>query len=708
MEWASFQDVCEAFDTERLERIERGAGNLEAHAAQGRNKDRHQFLAVWPAPASEIDPIALGLGSWAFDGGLPPYVIRTVDSELARLIKVPGITTVTGAPKSGKSRSVLETLQRNHPDALVWWVNPSPTVLPLVVENAKKTRETERPVFIVLDDAGLIGPDPSSGLTAQRLCDLADTCTHLIVVIHTQTLADWEHQLISRRTALYAGTLGASRELMNQLGRRVPYGSVLDDKETAPAAVTYDNADKRVQSFDLTRLAETLSGVETLRSEATHLLENPVSVEAALLEAAIDASIVYSAGCTVEVLEALAAAHQKRRQPNRPWRPEQLIDAMDKLTSGITVGSPHAILVAGDHDAYRLFDALIPELQHPERDIVASLGVLMGADLPESAVHKAVSGTSRWYALQGFFDKARQVQLYAANHGHTASMHALAVYAEASGDLQAARSWLERAAEAGDADAMFARGNLANDVGATEEATTWWQRAAEAGQAGAMTRLEFSWEEFQRARPIWEREADKGASAAMLNLGMVADHEGDMASAKMWWEKAAIEGNARGLLHLGDLAHTEDDMASAKMWWEKAAAEGVADALVSLGALADREGDIASARVWWEKAAERSEPQALFSLGVLAWREGDVSTAKLWWEKAAALGMANALSNLGVLAHDSGDFKSACAWWEKAFAEGDAQAAAALAETHAEIGNHSEAERWRAYVAEKTDEIDNE
>ena len=154
-------------------------------------------------------------------------------------LKGPGITTVTGAPKSGKSRSILETLRRQHAEALIWWVNPSPTVLPRVVENAKKAKGNERPNFIVLDDAGLIGPDPTNGITAQRLTDLASACAHLIVVIHSQALAQWSRQLTEHaRGDFTSAGIGVTWELMDLMGQSIRYEPVLDDDETSSWAAT--------------------------------------------------------------------------------------------------------------------------------------------------------------------------------------------------------------------------------------------------------------------------------------------------------------------------------------------------------------------------------------------------------------------------------------------------------------------------------------
>lgn len=625
MEWDSFYQVCEAFAADRLKRIERGAGNLESHAATERNNERHQFLAAWPAPAAEIDPLTLGLGSWAFEGELPPYVTRTADTVLAQRLGLPGVTTVTGAPKSGKSRSILEVLQRQYPDALTWWVNPSPTVLPLVVEAAKKAKGRERPDVVVLDDAGLIGTDPTAGLTAQRLHDLADACTDLIIVIHTETIASWEHQLTHRTTGFDTSGQGVSQELMNLLVHRVTYHSVLDDVETGPATRTYDTANDRVKSFDLTRLAETLAGVETLRKQATHILETPTSVEAALLEAAIYASIAFPAGATPEILQTLATAHHKRRQPNRPWRPDHFHDALDTLTTGITTGSPHSILITTDHTTYRLLDALTPELQHPERDI---LGILNEIVLPDDAREAALLDTGHWHHNRALApEMAEAAWLAAADLGSGKAMVKLGFLAAQQHEGRGMRAWWHRAAEAGDADGMYYFGLLLKISGEPHKSYVWWEQAAELGQPEAMSKLGQRAShagDDQPAEIWWKHAAERGSAEAMFELGLLASKMENRESAYEWWEQAAKKGEKTSLLLLGMRAEEEGDMKAAERYWLEAAVRGDVEAMHGLGRLAEQSGDDESARQWWTSAADAGNVQAMVALAILAAKAGNL------------------------------------------------------------------------------------
>lgn len=686
MEWASFREVCEAFATDRLERIERGSGSLDSHAAQERDKERHHFLAVWPTAAVMLDPIGLGLGSWAFNGELPPYVNRTTDQELALRLNKPRITTVTGAPKSGKSRSILEVLRSQHPGALTWWVNPSPHVLPLVVEHAKKARGVERPAFIVLDDAGLIGTDPAGGLTAQRINDLSSAGAHLIVVIHDQTIATWERQLTNRTAGeVDTGSLGATRELMNLLVHRIQYTSVLDDNETDPAAQTYEDADERVKSFDLTRLAETLAGVEMLKKQATHLLETPTSVEAALLEAAIDASIAFPSGAFPQTLTALAKMHYRRRQPNRPWRDNLLDDAFDTLTTGITAESPHAILITTNHETYRLLDALAPELQHPHRDIEGNISRLTTSDIEAADLNQAFFETGRWHHLRQYdfgktptnidhATKAKQAWTRAATAGHVPAMLRLGRRNLESWRRDEAESWFHRAVEQGSAEGMVELGELARSSD-PELARNWLLRAADKENTSAMVKLGLMSGQSDVKSKWWKRAAELNDELAMHFLGKLLMESGDAHGAERWWRRAAAAGFDASMIALAELAESEASEVEARSWYERAASVTPfpnTDAMVELGFLEYRGGNHEAALRYWTRAVSYFTPGGYVGIGYTACDRSAFDAARLLFEKAADVGThgdgdwkSSGLRALGDLARDQGELDEAELWYER-------------------------------------------
>ncbi|BBO05915.1 tetratricopeptide repeat protein [Bradyrhizobium ottawaense] len=151
----------------------------------------------------------------------------------------------------------------------------------------------------------------------------------------------------------------------------------------------------------------------------------------------------------------------------------------------------------------------------------------------------------------------------------------------------------------------------------------------------------------------WRKAADKGSSAAMVELG-VAYGTGsgiakDEAQARKLFEKAAQSGNPRGVSNLAALGGAGGaapaDPAQARALLGKAA-ETNPEAQYQLGLmLSEGTGgakDDVAARALFEKAAAQNHPGALERMGAFA-QEGrggakDKDAAKTYYERAAALG----------------------------------------------------------------------
>ncbi|MCK1734954.1 sel1 repeat family protein [Bradyrhizobium sp. 138] len=151
----------------------------------------------------------------------------------------------------------------------------------------------------------------------------------------------------------------------------------------------------------------------------------------------------------------------------------------------------------------------------------------------------------------------------------------------------------------------------------------------------------------------WRKAADKGSSAAMVELG-VAYGTGsgiakDEAQARKLFEKAAQAGNPRGVSNLAALGGAGGaapaDPAQARALLGKAA-ETNAEAQYQLGLMlsegAGGTKDDVAARALFEKAAAQNHPGALERMGAFA-QEGrggpkDKDAAKAYYERAAALG----------------------------------------------------------------------
>jgi TPR repeat protein len=157
--------------------------------------------------------------------------------------------------------------------------------------------------------------------------------------------------------------------------------------------------------------------------------------------------------------------------------------------------------------------------------------------------------------------------------------------------------------------------------------------------------------QMTEAMAAWRKAADKGSSAAMVELG-VAYGMGigvakDEAQARKLFERAAEAGNPRGVSNLAALGSggAPADPARSRELLGRAA-ETNAEAQYQLGVMLSEgsggEKDDVAARAMFEKAAAQNHPAALERMGTFA-AEGrggpkDASAAKAYYERAAALG----------------------------------------------------------------------
>ena len=171
-------------------------------------------------------------------------------------------------------------------------------------------------------------------------------------------------------------------------------------------------------------------------------------------------------------------------------------------------------------------------------------------------------------------------------------------------------------------------------------------------------------QQLSEAAGAYRKAADKGSTAAMVELGVllgtgkgVARNE---AEARKLFERAAEAGNPRGVTNLAAIANAggaPSDPVKARMLLAKAADENSAEAEYQLG-LMTAEGvggpkDDVAARALFEKAAAQDHPGALVQMGAFAQsgRGGpqDSAAAKAYYEKAAALGNEDAKAALKLL-----------------------------------------------------------
>jgi len=165
--------------------------------------------------------------------------------------------------------------------------------------------------------------------------------------------------------------------------------------------------------------------------------------------------------------------------------------------------------------------------------------------------------------------------------------------------------------------------------------------------------------QLPEATNAWRKAADKGSTAAMVELGVLLGTgtgvPKDPTEARRLFERAAEGGNPRGVTNLAALSGgTPSDPVKARALLSKAAEANSAEAQYQLGVMmADGAGgpkDDVAARALFEKAAEQGHAGALERMGAFAQsgRGGpqDSTAAKAYYEKAAALGNQDAKAAL--------------------------------------------------------------
>ncbi len=197
--------------------------------------------------------------------------------------------------------------------------------------------------------------------------------------------------------------------------------------------------------------------------------------------------------------------------------------------------------------------------------------------------------------------------------------------------------------------------NGVNEIARADIATAIkFCKIASAGSRRALYQLGRAYaanQQLPEAISAYRKAADKGSTAAMVELGM---HFGtgsgvakDEAQARKLFERAADAGNPRGIINLAALGGgAPSDPVKTRVLLSKASDANSAEAEYQLGLMmADGAGgpqDDVAARALFEKAAAQNHPGALEKMGEFA-RSGrggpqDRSAAKAYYERAAALG----------------------------------------------------------------------
>lgn len=253
-----------------------------------------------------------------------------------------------------------------------------------------------------------------------------------------------------------------------------------------------------------------------------------------------------------------------------------------------------------------------------------------------------------------------------------------------------ARIAFQHAADTGDTAALHNLGVLAESLDEGEEAERWFRRAVEAGEprsAGRLGRMLAGRGEGKEAEPFLEAAAEAGDVEAATHLGKLLQER-----AKRWFTEGRKGGSAEAAHLLGDLLLARGDLDGAFGSYLNAAAARYEPVARSMAVAHLLYGEPKVAAVWMRRAADSGDGEAAEFL------DDDFSEtleqAVGFFQDDAREGRGFDAANLGVLLerHDRPD--EARPWYLKGYEQGDAYGAFRLAELHKKDGDEAEARSW--------------
>ncbi|WP_161965261.1 CHAT domain-containing tetratricopeptide repeat protein [Ornithinimicrobium cerasi] len=220
-------------------------------------------------------------------------------------------------------------------------------------------------------------------------------------------------------------------------------------------------------------------------------------------------------------------------------------------------------------------------------------------------------------------------------------------------------------------------------------------------------------------------------ATAYHQLGMVAQHRGELGQAEDWYRKSlTIEeelanqpGMASSYHQLGMVAQHRGELDQAEDWYRKsltieeklANQPGIASSYHQLGIVAQHRGELGQAEDWYRKSLSiktqlRNRPGMISSyhqLGMVAQQRGELGLAEGWYRKALTIaeqlkdrpGMAGSYHQLGIVAQGRGELDQAENWYRMSLTiSEELKYRPSMANTYTQLGFLAEAtsDAWEA------------
>ncbi|MFC2503815.1 MAG: tetratricopeptide repeat protein, partial [Cardiobacterium sp.] len=295
-----------------------------------------------------------------------------------------------------------------------------------------------------------------------------------------------------------------------------------------------------------------------------------------------------------------------------------------------------------------------------------------------------------------------------------------------SGDIAAARHWLQQAADGGSFVVpdllMIQTGQCFKDIYPVFEAFDTLRQRAKAGDATAQYRLSLRHlagvHQNRREADYWlQQAAENGDLDAQYWLGQHYYHGSrgfpkDPKTAHQWLDKAAAAGGRDTRYQVGMTYFSGGEYTTARYWLQRAAAQDNPQAPSVLRAIDALTAETTPPAAALRQAAEAGSASAQYQLA-LRYRKGEgvaqnPTEADYWLRRAAEqehedAQIALALRYYDNLAGAKYHKTATMPWLEKAGTKGDAARQYQVGMIYLEHDNRVDARRWLARAAERGD-----
>lgn len=302
-------------------------------------------MLFYPSNPSNLDFDKLSLGSYIFQGQVPEYLERDVDSILTDRIQNGDskITFISGAPKSGKTRSLINFLEHNaNPDSIVFWLKNHPKAIESFLSMLEYL-PAGKSIF-VLDDVQKFSPGVPGGLTLHAL-SLLEERGQVLGTVHDSFFELTTNGFDDRDRASLAKL---DPDLMTLLKKNtIKVDGRLSENELKRAIRLYDL--EREPHVGIENLGSYFSAGDTHLSKLNALRKGS-SLERAVFSALVSCQIISFSGFDLEQVRILTWHFLSTRFPNVIWNESKWLDIIFDVTGGESEASVHSLLMRNPDD----------------------------------------------------------------------------------------------------------------------------------------------------------------------------------------------------------------------------------------------------------------------------------------------------------------------------------------------------------------------